>query len=199
MLDQKTHDSNFFRYYHDKGGLSIEDLYALSPYFSFKEVPIGQYVLRAGEVCHHVLFVERGLLTSFSLDERGVEHIVQFAPESWILADRASMYFNEPSSFYIKSIEPSTVVYMSPLFLERATQLSPKFACFNDEALHRNIYHQQKRINSLLAMSARERYLAFLDTYPELILRVPQWMIASYLGIAPESLSRVRREILRGR
>lgn len=189
--------TNFFRYYHEKGGLSADDLQALTPYYTFKEVAIGQYVLREGEVCKHALFVEQGLLTSFSLDDKGIEHIIQFSPENWVVADRASMYFNEPTTFYIKAIEPTTVVYVSPMFLEKASRMNPAFACFNDQLLHRNIHSQQKRINSLLAMNAKQRYLSFLETYPNLVLRVPQWMIASYLGITPESLSRVRREILK--
>lgn len=190
-------ETNFFRYYHEKGCLSKDDLMSLNSYYTFKELAIGQYVLRESEICKHVLFVEQGLLTSFSLDDKGVEHIIQFSGENWVVADRASMYFNEPSTFYIKAIEPTILVYLSPLFFEEASRMNPNFDRFNDQSLHRHIHSQQKRINSLLAMNAKERYLSFLGTYPDLVLRVPQWMIASYLGITPESLSRVRREILR--
>lgn len=189
--------SNFFKYYHEKAGLSEAQLLELSPFYSFKEVSINQFLLREGEVCRHAFFVESGLLSSFSLDKSGKEHIIQFAPENWLLADRSSMYFDEPALYYVKAIEPSVVVYISPGFMESATKINAGFACFNDRTLHRNIYFHQKRINSLLAMSARERYESFVDMYPGLLLRVPQWMIASYLGITPESLSRVRREILK--
>ncbi|MBE8712992.1 Crp/Fnr family transcriptional regulator [Sphingobacterium hungaricum] len=189
-------ESNFYKYYVEKGGLSDEQFKQLEPYFEFKEVPHNSYILRQGEICHHTFFVESGLLQAFTLDEKGGEHIIQFAPENWIIADRSSLYFNEPSDYFIKAIEPTIVVYLKKEFAEEATKISTSFACFNDTSLQRNIYFQQKRIHSLLAMTAKERYLSFMEMYPNLILRVPQWMIASYLGITPESLSRVRKEIV---
>ncbi|TDS14934.1 Crp/Fnr family transcriptional regulator [Sphingobacterium paludis] len=201
-MDNAAHilqDSRFYTYYREKGGLSRDDFEALKPYYAFKTVPHNTYLLRAGEVGHYAFFVESGLLQSFSLDEKGGEHILQFAPENWIIADRASQYFNKPSDYYIKAIEYSTVVYIQPTFMEKASQRRTEFACFLENSLQRNIYIQQKRINSLLAMTAKERYLSFMDMYPGLLLRVPQWMIASYLGITPESLSRVRRELLSDR
>lgn len=192
-------ESRFFQYYNEKGGLTADQFEELRPYFSFKTTPHNTYLLRAGEVSHYAFFVESGLLQSFSLDEKGGEHILQFAPENWIISDRASQYFNKPSDFYIKVIEHSTVVFIQPEFMEKASLWSNAFACFLENSLQRNIYYQQKRINSLLAMTAKERYLSFMDMYPGLLLRVPQWMIASYLGITPESLSRVRRELLNDR
>jgi len=192
--DWKT--SRFYRYYTEKARLSDADFEALRPHFSFRKVAHNHYLLRAGELGRCAFFVESGLLQSFSLDEKGGEHILQFAPENWIASDRASQYFNQPSDFYIKAIEPSVVVFIHPEFMEKATAMNSEFAVFLEKSLQRNIYVQQKRIHSLLAMTAKERYLSFMETYPGLLLRVPQWMIASYLGITPESLSRVRRELL---
>ncbi|PRD53830.1 Crp/Fnr family transcriptional regulator [Sphingobacterium gobiense] len=189
-------ESNFFKYYSEKAALSEEIFEQLVPYFSFREIIHNQYLLSAGELSRYVFFVESGLLLSFSLDEKGGEHILQFAPENWIISDRASQYFNKPTDFFIKAIEPSVIVFIQPEFMEKASQLSHAFACFMESSLQRNIHIQQQRINSLLAMSAKERYLLFMDMYPSLLQRVPQWMIASYLGITPESLSRVRRELL---
>ncbi|KGE14718.1 Crp/Fnr family transcriptional regulator [Sphingobacterium deserti] len=201
-MENATHnllESRFYAYYSEKGGLSADHFEELKPYYSFKTVPHNTYLLREGEIGHYAFFVESGLLQSFSLDEKGGEHILQFAPENWIIADRASQYFNKPSDYYIKAIEHSTVVFIQPAFMEKASQWSNEFACFLENSLQRNIYIQQKRINSLLAMTAKQRYLSFMDMYPGLLLRVPQWMIASYLGITPESLSRVRRELLSDR
>ncbi|WP_437919364.1 Crp/Fnr family transcriptional regulator [Sphingobacterium sp. LRF_L2] len=189
-------ESRFYKYYTEKGGLTAAQMEQLSPYFSFKTVAHNTYLLRAGELSHYAFFVESGLLQSFSLDEKGGEHILQFAPENWIISDRASQYFNKPSDYYIKAIEHSTLVFIQPDFMEKASLWSNEFACFLENSLQRNIYVQQKRISSLLAMNAKERYLSFMEMYPGLLLRVPQWMIASYLGITPESLSRVRRELL---
>lgn len=195
-VDTNWRESNFYKYYTEKGELSEDTFEQLVPYFSFKEVAHNSYLLREGEISRYIFFVESGLLQSFSLDEKGGEHILQFAPENWIVSDRAGQYFNKPSDFYIKAIEPSTIVFIQQEFMERASLQSNAFACFMENSLQRNIYMQQQRINSLLAMSAKERYLMFMEMYPSLLQRVPQWMIASYLGITPESLSRVRRELL---
>ncbi|MCC2599861.1 Crp/Fnr family transcriptional regulator [Sphingobacterium sp. FBM7-1] len=195
-MERNWRDSNFYRYYVEKAELSDEVFEELEPYFSFKEVAHHQYLLREGEVSRYTFFVESGLLQSFSLDEKGGEHILQFAPENWIVSDRASQYFNKPADFYIKAIEPSLIVFIQQEFMEKASLQSNAFACFMENSLQRNIYMQQQRINSLLAMTAKERYLMFMEMYPSLLQRVPQWMIASYLGITPESLSRVRRELL---
>jgi len=187
--------SNFYKYYTEKAFLTESDFEQLLPFFEFRELSHNQYILRAGEVCKHFLFVEEGLLQFLSLDEKGVEHILQFAPENWLMGDRSSVYFDEPSLYYIKAIEPSKVVFLHPKFFSEAAKLRLEFAMFTERSLQRSVYYLQRRINSLLAMTAKERYLEFIELYPNLLLRVPQWMIASYLGITPESLSRVRREI----
>jgi len=195
MDEKELASRNFYKYYTSKTTLDANDFEKLLPYFEFKELSHNQLLLRAGEVCKHFLFVEQGIIQSFSLDSKGGEHILQFAPENWLMVDRSSMYFGEPSAYYIKAIEPSVVVYMKPQFLVEAAKLKPDVASFTEISLQRNIYFIQKRVNSLIAATARERYLEFMELYPDLLLRVPQWMIASYLGITPESLSRVRREI----
>ncbi|MCY4778677.1 Crp/Fnr family transcriptional regulator [Sphingobacterium sp. UT-1RO-CII-1] len=189
-------ESNFYKYYSENGGLTDEQFEQLGDYFSFKEVEHNRFLLRAGELSKYAFFVESGLLQSFALDEKGGEHIILFAPENWIVSDRSSQYFNEPSDYYIKAIEPSIIVFLQPEFILKASSLSSTFSCFVESSLQRNVHIQQKRITSLLAMTAKERYLSFVEMYPSLLLRVPQWMIASYLGITPESLSRVRRELI---
>lgn len=194
--EQHWKESNFYTYYSEKAGLRDEDFEALQPYFSLHSIPHGEYLLREGEVCTYAFFVESGLLMSYTLDEKGNEHILQFAPENWIAADRASQYFEQPASFYIKAIEPASIVFTRPEFTREASKRSQDFSRFLESSLQRNIYTQQRRINSLLGMSAKQRYLEFMQMYPGMLQRVPQWMIASYLGITPESLSRVRRELL---
>lgn len=197
MVVKDLQQTEFYKHFHVNGALTLNDFVALEGLYEFKELPSDTYLLRAGEIATQVFFVEKGLLISSTLNDRGTENILHFALESWLVADRSSLYRNEPSPFYIKTIEPSTIVFLHKNFLQRASLLNQKFACFNDEMLQRNILVQEKRIQSLLSMSATERYLSFMETYPNIILRVPQWMVASYLGITPESLSRIRKEIAR--
>ena len=111
------------------------------------------------------------------------------------MSDRSSVYFNEPSDFFIDAIEDSMVIFFDKDFIEKANEVNKEFRAYNDRMLHKHILHMQKRINSLLGFAADRRYMDFIKLYPDLTLRVPQWMIASYLGITPESLSRVRKEL----
>ncbi|PKR82341.1 cyclic nucleotide-binding protein [Brumimicrobium salinarum] len=153
------------------------------------------FLLRANAHCKHTFFVEKGLLRQFSTDDKGKEHIISFAPEGWLVTDRESVFFNEPSAYNIQALEDSQVVIIDDELLQRIAQKAPNFVRFNSRLLHNHIRHLQQRINLLLSATAEERYLKFVSMYPNILQRVPQSMIASYLGITPESLSRVRREL----
>jgi CRP-like cAMP-binding protein len=154
-----------------------------------------QFLLRQGDYCRHTFFVEKGLLRQGYIDEKGKEHILHFAPESWFVADRESMFFNQPSKYFIQALENSQVVLIDEEFLSFLSKKIPAFIDFNNKLLHSHIRHLQNRIAQLLSATAQERYLDFVQMYPDILLRVPQTMVASYLGITPESLSRVRREL----
>lgn len=177
--------------------LSKPEFSQLSTYLIEKKVKKGEIILNAGSICNHSFFVEEGLLRSYSIDQQGREHMIQFAPENWIISDRSSLLFQEPSEFFIDAVENTTMIMFDEEFVIKASELSANFRTFNQKALNNHIRHQQKRINLLLSAMAEERYLNFIELYPNVTLRVPQWMIASYLGITPESLSRVRKELAR--
>ncbi|MEP6617397.1 MAG: Crp/Fnr family transcriptional regulator, partial [Ginsengibacter sp.] len=152
-------------------------------------------LLKQGAVCSQVFFTSKGLLRAYTLDSALKEHVIQFGPEDSWVADRNSFYFNEPSMFFVDAIEDSEVIYIGQEFYIQADKLIPGFNAFNVMALHNSIRFMQRRINLLLSATAEQRYIDFIELYPNLTLRVPQWMIASYLGITPESLSRVRKEL----
>lgn len=162
---------------------------------SYRDVMKGSFLLQQGEACKHSFFVEKGLLRQFSIDKTGKEHTIQFAPENWLVSDRDSAYFHQPSRYFIQAVEESRILFIEEeLFLDLSKK-DERFQKFSNRLLHNHIRHLQKRINMLLGASAEERYLDFISTYPDLLLRVPQVMVASYLGIAPESLSRVRKKM----
>lgn len=188
---------NFKTYLVTKAGLSEDNYNLLADKIQSKTIDKGTVLLRKGEICHHNFFVEKGLLRFYSISNEGKEHIVHFAPENWIVGDRGSIYFNEPSEFYIDAIEQTQVVLLDEDFVLKASELSASFRKFNERALQNHVRHLQLRINSLIGASAEERYMDFIKLYPDLMLRAPQWMIASFLGITPESLSRVRKELAR--
>ncbi|MDQ1162163.1 CRP-like cAMP-binding protein [Chryseobacterium sp. SORGH_AS 447] len=175
----------------------LERVNMCSLYYEAKKVQKNQFLLQYGEICRYIYFVEKGLLKMYSIDKNGKEHIIQFAPESWLISDRSSLYFNEKSVYYIEAVEDSEILMLPPDFINKLIEGFPISLEQSDILLQKHIKSLQDRINSLLAETAEERYMKFIKMYPDLLLRVPQWMIASYLGITPESLSRVRKELAR--
>jgi CRP/FNR family transcriptional regulator, anaerobic regulatory protein len=175
----------------------LERVNMCSLHYEAKKVQKNQFLLQYGEICRYIYFVEKGLLKMYSIDKNGKEHIIQFAPESWLISDRSSLYFNEKSMYYIEAVEDSEILMLPPDFINKLIEGFPNSLEQSDILLQKHIKSLQDRINSLLAETAEERYMKFIRMYPDLLLRVPQWMIASYLGITPESLSRVRKELAR--
>lgn len=186
---------NFYNYLQNKALVKAEHLAQLIELVSIKEFKKNELLLSRGQICERAFFVEKGLIRFYSIDEEGKEHIVQFAPENWFISDRESIYFSRPSEYFMDTIEDTTVVLIDQHFIETASEISPEFRNYNEYLLQNHIRHLQNRINLLIGASAEKRYLDFIRLYPDLTLRVPQWMIASYLGITPESLSRVRKEL----
>jgi CRP-like cAMP-binding protein len=185
----------FLSYLMKTAGMAINDALQITADLKHVKFKKGEILLKKDDLCNHSFFVEKGLLRSYMLDESGKEHVIQFAPENWFIVDRSSVYFNDPSESYIEAIADTEVVLIGEDFICKANETSPVFSRFNDRLLHNHIRQMQKRINLLLGATAEMRYLSFIEMYPDLLMRVPQWMIASYLGITPESLSRVRKEL----
>lgn len=161
----------------------------------YKTYAKNETVLRQGEQCKYTFFVARGLMRAYTINRNGKEHILQFAPENWFISDRSSVLFNDPSMQFIEAVEDTEAILLDSEVFENLAELSADFRHFNLFILHNHIRQLQKRINQLLSASAEERYMDFIKMYPDILLRVPQWMVASYLGITPESLSRVRKDL----
>lgn len=188
-------EQDFYTYLKNKALVCVEHLPELMAQVRTKEYRKGEVLLRQGQICKHFFYVEKGLTRFFSIDNEGKEHIVQFAPENWFVGDRSGIYFNQPSALYIDAIEDTRVAMIDQDFIEYASRVSTEYMNYNEYILQNHIRYMQSRINLLIGATARERYLDFIKLYPDLTRRVPQWMIASYLGITPESLSRVRKEL----
>lgn len=188
---------SFKKDFQSKTNLTDEQFLSISASLQFKKVEKGSILLHQGDICHFSFFVSKGLLRSYTIDQTGKEHIIQFAPENWIISDRSSFYFNEPSELFIDAVEETEIVFIDKHFINAAADISATFRKQDTTALHNHIRQLQKRVNLLLGATAEQRYLDFIAIYPSLTLRIPQWMIASYLGITPETLSRVRKELAR--
>jgi len=146
----------------------------------------GEVLQTSGELNSKIYVVKSGLLRSYLVDSKGKEHIFMFAPKGWVIADATSP--DLPTTLYIDALEQSVVMV-------RNKDMRSEHQ--NAEPLIRRLRVLQKRVILLMSSSAIERYNDFLDTYPDIVRRVPQRMIASYLGITPEALSKIKKDSLR--
>lgn len=153
----------------------------------------GEQLQRAGEIADQTCFVVKGLLRSYALDEDGYEHILRFAAEGWWLGDPESARKREPTQVFFEAIEPSIVLRISRHDHERMMETIPGHAISYAKGMQAWGAARERWILGNLTATAEDRYREFLATYPQIAARVPQRMIASYLGLAPETLSRVRR------
>jgi CRP-like cAMP-binding protein len=158
-----------------------------------KHVAKGQILLHKGEVSTKGYMVKKGCLRCYSIDEKGREHIFMFAPEGWMVSDMATQLRSAPSDLFIDALEDSEVEVFDIRLAEAAgIDVYQLIGTEGAEKLINRIAVLQKRIIMLMSASAWERYEHFLSTYPNIVQRVPQRMIASYLGITPEALSKLR-------
>lgn len=185
----------FKAYLQQSVAITDEQFSRTSGNLKIKEFAKHEMILMQGDISSQIFFVVEGLLRSYSIDAKGKEHILQFAPEKWWMSERNGILFNEPSDLFIDAIEATKVIIVPKDYFMVAGQHVPCLLDMNNTMLNNSIRFMQKRINMLLSATAEERYLDFIKLYPNLTLRVPQWMIASYLGITPESLSRVRKDL----
>ncbi|GAO45451.1 Crp/Fnr family transcriptional regulator [Flavihumibacter petaseus] len=190
----------FKKYLKEHVDITDEQFEVLSAKIKVKTLKKGTTLTTPGSDEEAGFFVSRGLLRSYVVDSKGREHILQFAPERWWIGDRGNLYLGRPATFFIDAIEDSRVAVIDGDFIEWGKEICPRLGQFDLYLLNHFIINLQQRITLLLAASAEERYLSFQQVYPDVLLRVPQQMVASYLGVTPQSLSRVKKEIAtRGR
>jgi CRP-like cAMP-binding protein len=162
--------------------------------FERKHMRKRQYLLREGDVCKYIAFIAKGSLRMFTVDEKGHEHIIRFGLESWWISDQESLVNLTPSPYFIEMLEDSELLVTS---LASAVELRNKSRCFDLTVKVLDKFQaiaMQKRIHAAIGMTAEERYCDLLRTYPQFLERFPMNMIASYLGLSPETLSRIRKK-----
>ena len=176
-------------------GMSKDEFNLVTTFFTPKKLRKRQYILQAGDICKWLIFLERGCLRLYSLDDDGKEHVLWLAIEGWWMTDLVSFQEQMPSSKNIDALEDSELLLMSPESLEKLSTAVPKWDRYFREITDKEFRVALTRLSDFVGASAEDRYLNFLDLYPDIFQRIPLHQIASYLGITPQSLSRIRRDL----
>lgn len=187
----------FFKKLAEKISLTDEEVELFKTYLTPKKIRRKQYLLQEGDVCKASAFVEKGALRSYTVDEKGSEHIVQFALEGWWIGDMYSFLTGEPATQNIDAIEDSELILVSKQAQEELLNRIPKFERYMRLILQNALIAAHRRINHMASLGTEEKYTKLVHTYPDIVQRVPQHMIASYLGLTPETLSRARKQMSR--
>ena len=153
-----------------------------------------RFLLQEGDVCRHSAFVASGCMRSYTVDDNGFEHILQFAPEGWWIADMYSFISGRPGQLYIDALEHSELLLLSKSHQEKLYHDVPKFERFFRIIVENSLVAGRQRILDNMSLSATQRYDQFCQQYPTLIHRLPQKQIAAYIGVTPEFLSKLRGE-----
>jgi CRP-like cAMP-binding protein len=185
----------FFQKFNEKVSLTGEEEELIKQHLTPKKLRKRQYLLQEGDVCRSIAFVEKGALIAYSVDDSGTEHIIQFGLEGWVISDLYSFLTGEVATYNIEAIEDSELVLISKSAHNELLLKAPKYETFTRLNITGAYLAMQRRLTSIISSSLEERYATFTTLYPDIVQRVPQHMIASYMGVTPETLSRTRRRI----
>jgi CRP-like cAMP-binding protein len=160
-----------------------------------KKIRKKQYFLQEGEVCKYSAFIVKGAMRLFSVDDKGIEHIVQLSIENWWACDRESFSMLTPSLYNIDAWEDTEVLIFTMADLTNLINQVPAIAEMIRQLDLKNSISTQKRVTASISFSAEKRYNEFMKTHPQFLQRFPLHIIASYLGITKETLSRIRKQV----
>jgi CRP-like cAMP-binding protein len=184
----------FFQKFKEKVAITEQEEEHIKSYLTPKKVRRKQYLLQEGDICKSLAFVEKGMLREYLVDDAG-EHIIQFAIEGWTIADLLSFLTSEPATYNIDAIEDSELILLSKSAHEELLLREPKYETYMRLLMTNAYVALQKRLTSFISAPVEDQYTLFTRMYPNIVQRVPQHMIASYMGLTPETLSRVRKKI----
>jgi CRP-like cAMP-binding protein len=182
----------FASYLKENADLTDEEIEEVLTVTVSRKLRKRQYLLQEGDVCHYNCFVAKGCLRNYRIGKDGYEHILRFALENWWLSDQESYNNGTPSKNNIDALEDSELLLIEKHDFENLIRNIPSFKDFIYKLKSRSFDASQNRIMSNISETAEEKYIGFIKTYPDIFNRVPLHMIASYLGVSRETLSRAR-------
>ena len=185
----------FFDYIQEISGIPLSEVEKrlLTTHFKPKKLRKRQYFLQEGDVCKYIGFIVKGSARTFTVDAKGHEHILKLSLENWWLADFESFYHLTPSRFNIEALEDLEVLQSTHSQIEDFLKKIPAFSAMANLISQNYTIANQKRMQAAMSYTAEERYEDLISNYPQFVQRFTQNMIASYLGLSPETLSRLRK------
>jgi CRP-like cAMP-binding protein len=162
---------------------------------ALRKIKRRQMILQEGFVCKYYSFVAEGCFRMYGMDNKGTEHNIQFAAENDWIADIGSFHSGKPSRLFIEAVEPSVVLQIEKEDLYFLYRNIPKLDRIFKVIIENKYVELQNRVLQNISSTAQQRYLSFLEQYPTLSQRLPNVQIASYLGITPEFLSKIRKDL----
>jgi len=187
--------NNLFHHIRTIIDLSESEISVLNKYVKLYHLKKKEFLLQQGKVCKQLYFVEKGCLRMYFINKKGVEQIAQFALDGWWISDHISFMNKTPSEYYIQSIEKSDILSIDTQNFDELLNELPKLEKYFRIIMQKAVAGAQLRSKLLYEMSKEEFYLHFSTSFPEFMQRVPQYMIASYLGLTPEYLSELRKKV----
>jgi CRP-like cAMP-binding protein len=184
----------FRKYISDKANLTDEELEMIKAVSVHKKLRKRQYLLQEGDVSRYTTFIAKGCLRQYRMGDDGTEHIMRFAVENWWISDRESYTTGQPSKSYIDCLEDSEIILWTKDNYDELQKQIPGLHTFMERLLERSFSAKENRIHAAISFTAEEKYHNFLKSFPDIFNRVPLHMIASYLGISRETLSRIRSQ-----
>jgi len=186
----------FKEYLSDKAKLSAQELDLIKSYCFARKIKKKQFHLQEGDYCRHASFVVQGCLRVYRVSPDGTEHTLRFATENWWTTDKESYLYDTPATLNIEAIEDTYVLLWSKDDFTFMLENIPELARLMERLTMNHQLANQKRLYNLISLGTEERYEAFVREYPNLLTRVPIHMIASFIGVKRETLSRVRNQYL---
>ena len=194
MDDKKAR--TFINYINKYVALTSEEEAILLSKVSYRKYLKGQYVVQQGDVCKYSGFVISGCTRTYYVNDEGEEHIVMFSIENWWASEIGSFVTQSPSDYNVQCIENTELIQLSYTDQEELFKAIPKLERFFRLILEKAFVASQKRIIKSFSLTAKDQYLQFKIQYPEVEQRIPQYMVASYLGISKEFLSKIKNQLI---
>jgi CRP-like cAMP-binding protein len=176
--------------------VSDEEFQFFKEAFSAKKLKKKQCLLHEGSICRYMAFIAKGAMRQYTIDDKGIEHIARFGIEEWWMSDRESLLSLTPSRYNIEALEDCDLLVATNEKLILLREQSPLFVKLGQILDEKSYIASQKRIDVTISYTAKEKVIYMMKNHPQFLHRFPQSMLASYLGLTPETLSRIRKQLL---